>query len=132
MGFPEVLFNLFPGMGAYSLLSRKIGPAKAEQLISNGRLYSAEEMLKLGVIDILVEDGLGESAVYGYINKENRSSNAFQAIRKVKDYVNPITWEELKSIVDIWVDAALKLSNRDLRMMERLVSRQKNINTHTA
>src|SRR5687768_5411719 len=25
MGFPEVLFNLFPGMGAFSFLSRKIG-----------------------------------------------------------------------------------------------------------
>ena len=30
MGFPEVLFNLFPGMGGYSLLSRRIGP-KREQ-----------------------------------------------------------------------------------------------------
>ena len=25
LGFPEVLFNLFPGMGAYSFLSRKVG-----------------------------------------------------------------------------------------------------------
>ena len=25
LGFPEILFNLFPGMGAYSLLSRKVG-----------------------------------------------------------------------------------------------------------
>ena len=24
-GFPEILFNLFPGMGAYSFLERKIG-----------------------------------------------------------------------------------------------------------
>ncbi|MBC8209844.1 MAG: enoyl-CoA hydratase/isomerase family protein, partial [Gammaproteobacteria bacterium] len=36
MGLPEVLFNLFPGMGAYSLLSRKIGPSKAEQMILSG------------------------------------------------------------------------------------------------
>ena len=25
MGLPEILFNLFPGMGAYSLLARRIG-----------------------------------------------------------------------------------------------------------
>ena len=25
MGFPEILFNLFPGMGAYSFLTRKVG-----------------------------------------------------------------------------------------------------------
>ena len=31
MGLPEVLFNLFPGMGAYSLLSRRVGTSKAEK-----------------------------------------------------------------------------------------------------
>jgi DSF synthase len=30
MGFPEILFNLFPGMGAYSFLSRKVGRRSAE------------------------------------------------------------------------------------------------------
>lgn len=31
MGLPEVIFNLFPGMGAYSILSRKVGAATAEK-----------------------------------------------------------------------------------------------------
>ena len=30
MGLPEILFNLFPGMGAYSLLARRVGPRLAE------------------------------------------------------------------------------------------------------
>src|SRR4051812_11421245 len=30
LGFPEILFNLFPGMGACSLLSRRIGMRAAE------------------------------------------------------------------------------------------------------
>ena len=38
MGLPEVLFNTFPGMGAYSLLSRRIGGARATQLILSGKL----------------------------------------------------------------------------------------------
>jgi DSF synthase len=40
MGLPEVLFNLFPGMGAYSFLSRKIGMAAAEKLIMSGTVYT--------------------------------------------------------------------------------------------
>src|SRR3546814_13512171 len=32
-GLPEILFNLFPGMGAYSLLARRISPALAERMI---------------------------------------------------------------------------------------------------
>src|SRR5690348_4331991 len=43
-GLPEVLFNLFPGMGAYSFLSRRIGRVQAEKMILSGRIYTAEEL----------------------------------------------------------------------------------------
>jgi DSF synthase len=124
MGLPEVLFNLFPGMGAYSLLSRKVGPAMAEQMIFSGKLYNAEELFELGIIDILAEKGEGDVAVYEYIKKANRSPNSYQAMRKVKDICNPISYEELVDIGKVWADAALKLSKKDIRMMQRLVNRQ--------
>lgn len=124
MGLPEILFNLFPGMGAYSFLSRKIGPAKAERFILSGNLYSGEEMHEMGIVDILADDGQGEQAVYDYIRRENKFRNCYQSIREVKKYVDPIPYEELLHISEIWVDAALKLEGRDLRMMDRLVSRQ--------
>jgi DSF synthase len=124
MGLPEVLFNLFPGMGAYSLLSRKIGAVMAEKIILSGKMYSTEELYEMGVVDILAEKGDGELALYKYIKKANRISNSYQAIRKVKDLCNPITYKELVDITKVWVDAALNLTEKDLRMMERLVSRQ--------
>jgi DSF synthase len=124
MGFPEILFNLFPGMGAYSLLSRKLDPRRAEKLILSGKLYTAEELYDMGVVDILVDEDEGEMAVYDYIKRENRARNGFRAMRKVRDYCNPVTYKELADIVEIWVDTVLKLDKRDLRMMERLVSRQ--------
>jgi DSF synthase len=124
MGFPEVLFNLFPGMGAYSLLARRLDPKRAEQMILSGRIYSAEELQAMGLVDILVETGEGEAAVYDYIKRENRARNGFRAVRKVRDYLHPIGWQELLDIVEIWVDTAMRLEPRDLRMMERLVARQ--------
>ncbi len=124
MGMPEVLFNLFPGMGAYSFLVRKVGESQAEKMILGGKLYTAEEMYEAGIVDILVEDGNGQDAVYDYIKKENRAKNGFQAFRKAKRCCNPVTYEELEAITTIWVDAALQLRDKDLRMMERLVKRQ--------
>jgi DSF synthase len=47
LGFPEILFNLFPGMGAYNLLSRRIGPALAERMILSGRTYYADELYEM-------------------------------------------------------------------------------------
>jgi DSF synthase len=32
-GLPEILFGLFPGMGAHAILSRKLGSAMADRLI---------------------------------------------------------------------------------------------------
>lgn len=124
LGLPEILFNLFPGMGAYSLLSRRIGGAPAERLILSGNIHTAEELYEMGIVDILAEDGQGEAAVYDYIRKENKSANGYRALRAAKNCVNPVTYEELKNIVEIWVDAALRLEKRDLRMLEILVSRQ--------
>ena len=124
MGLPEVLFNLFPGMGAYSLLSRKIGAIKAEQMILSGQIYKAEELHDMGVIDILAEPGEGDLAVYQYIKKANRAANSYQAMRRVKDICNEISYEELTRIANVWADAALNLSAKDLRMMQRLVKRQ--------
>ena len=124
LGLPEILFNLFPGMGAFSVLSRKIGAAAAERMILSGRMYAAEELYEMGVVDVLAEEGQGESAVFDHIARENRASNGFRALRSARKSCNPVTYDELLRITTIWVDAALQLQRRDLRMMERLVARQ--------
>lgn len=124
MGLPEVLFNLFPGMGAFTLLSRKIGVAAAERMILSGKLYTAEELFDMGIVDILAEEGEGELAVYKYIKRANKTPNSYRALAKVKDICNQITYQELLDITNIWVDAAFKLTEKDLKMMTRLIKRQ--------
>jgi DSF synthase len=125
-GLPEVLFNMFPGMGAFSMLSRKIGFAAAEKMIMSGGIYSAEALYEMGLVDILAEKGEGEIAIYRYIKSIQRSKNTYRAMQQVKNICNQVSYEELIDIGKVWVDAALKLSDKDLRMMERLVRRQNN------
>src|SRR5258706_9949404 len=74
-GFPEILFNLFPGMGAYSFLERKVGKRATEELISSGRVYGADDMLAMGVVDLVAEQGRGETEVVNYIKPRGRSRN---------------------------------------------------------
>jgi DSF synthase len=124
MGLPEVLFNLFPGMGALSFLSRKIGMQAAEKMVRSGKIYSGEELYQMGVVDVLAEDGQGEYALNSWIKKNHRSLNSFQAINRAKQRVNSLTYEELYDITEIWVDAALRLDERNLKVMERLVRAQ--------
>lgn len=123
-GLPEVLFNLFPGMGAYSFLSRRIGPVRAEEMIMSGRIYTAAELHALGLVQVLAEDGAGEIAVRDYIARNRNRHNAQSAVYQARRLVNPVTLGELRDVTDLWVDAALRLSEQDLRKMGRLAAAQ--------
>jgi DSF synthase len=123
-GFPEILFNLFPGMGAYSFLERKIGRRDTEALIASGKIYSASDMLELGVVDIVADDGKGENEVATYIQSRRRNRNGLTGLAAARRCVHKLEYEELHSVVEAWADAALRLTPRDLRLMQRLVSRQ--------
>jgi DSF synthase len=123
-GLPECLFSLFPGMGALSFLTRKIGAAMAEKMVFSGKIYSATEMHEMGVVDILAEDGMGEQAVYDFVDRNERSFASRRAVYAARQIVNPVTRAELDRIVDSWVDAALSLGPTDIRIMERLASAQ--------
>jgi DSF synthase len=124
MGLPEVLFNLFPGMGAYSFLARRLDAARAERMILSGRTYTAEALYDMGVVDRLAEPGQGEATARDYVKRQQRIGNAARAIQKVRQRVKPICYEELRDIAMMWVDAALHLEDKDLRVMERLVRAQ--------
>jgi DSF synthase len=125
MGLPEVLFNMFPGMGAYSFLSRRLGPTETERVILSGKTWKAEELHELGLIDIIAPAGEGADAVRDYISeRRRRSPNTMLALQQVRKSINPVSYEELAEIAMIWVDAALRLNDRDLKIMERLVRSQ--------
>lgn len=119
-GLPEIAFGLFPGMGAHSLLSRRIGLARAEEMMLSNRLYTAEEMYDMGLVHVVAEPGCGEEAVRAYIAKNGRRQAGHRGIYHASSVANPITLEELNAIVEIWADSALCLSGSDLKLMRRL------------
>jgi DSF synthase len=124
MGLPEILFNLFPGNGAYSLLARRVGMKRAEEMILSGRVYTAEELHEAGVVDVLAEDGTGEAAVRDYIRRNERRRNGMQAVFSCRQHFHPVTHEELLNIANVWVSAALRLEEKDLKLMSRLARAQ--------
>lgn len=132
MGFPEIRFNLFPGMGAYSFLARMHGIQVAEEIITSGKIYTAEELHKIGIVNQLVKDGTGIEKAKQFMRKHSRHFNARQALQKVQQRYSRLSYDEMMDITEIWVDTALQLTDSDLKIMKRLVSAQnsKNINNY--
>jgi DSF synthase len=124
MGFPEVLFGLFPGMGAYSLLTQRVSPRVAEEMMLSGTMYSSDELHRMGLVDVLVPKGEGVRAVHELIRQNRRSAGARLALHRVREGAHPVSHDELMRITRIWVDTALQLGDRQLRTMERLVRAQ--------
>jgi DSF synthase len=124
MGFPEVLFNLFPGMGAYSFLQRKVGRRITEELITSGNTYTARDLYDMGVVDVITPDGTGEAAVYSYVRKHTRGGAGRRAFEQIRREFEAVTRDELERITRMWVDSAIRLQERDLKMMDRLVRAQ--------
>ena len=125
MGLPEVMFNMFPGMGAYQLLTRRLTPVQAERLIQSGRTYTAENLYDMGVIDIVAEDGQGEAAVYSYIRRHSKQAHGEAGLRRLVQQSTPIDYDDLRKSVEIWVETALGLSDSDLRHMDYLIRAQR-------
>ena len=123
-GFPETLFGLFPGMGAYSIVSRRTHAAFAEEMMLSGRTYTADEMKDAGLVHMVVEPGQGIEAAKDYITRSQGRHAGIRAVYEVGRRVNPMPLEELDDVVRVWADCALKLSDRDLKLMQRLVAAQ--------
>lgn len=123
-GFPEVLFNLFPGMGAWDFTIRKAGFAVANEMILSGRLYTAEQLQRRSLVDLVVDDGEGEAAIEAVLRSVNPRLRGTLAALEARRHAAPITYESLLTIVDQWTETALQLTDRDLRLMERLARAQ--------
>lgn len=123
-GYPEVLFNLFPGMGAWNLTIRKAGYAVASDMVLSGKIYTADQLLRRGLVDILADDGAGEIALEQLVRTIEPRFRGTLAALNARRIALPITYESLLAIVEYWASTALGLTNRDLRLMERLARAQ--------
>ncbi len=124
LGLPEIIFNLFPGMGAYSFLVRRVGRKMAENFILEGKIHTAEELYDLGIVDVLVEDGQGEAAIVEYCHRNQQRFAAERAVYLARRVSSPVELEELLRITNIWAETAMSLTDADVRKMERLADAQ--------
>ena len=62
-GLPEIKLGLIPGYGGTQRLPRLIGEARALEMILSGRLVPAEEALRIGLVNRLVDEAPLDAAI---------------------------------------------------------------------
>lgn len=124
LGFPEIAFNLFPGMGGYSLVARRAGMKLAEELIYKGESHTAEWYEQHGLVDVLFEPGQSYVSTRTFIDTLRPKLNGVRAMLRARTRVLQLPRSELMDITEDWVDAAFCLEPKDIAYMERLVTLQ--------
>lgn len=125
IGAPETAFNTFPGMGAVSLLTRRLGAARAEELIASGRVLSGAEMGAIDVVDVVAPDRKAHEVAAGWMLDGGEARFARRlALAEARRKLFPVPESELRAIVNLWVDCCLAVTPHDIRHMERLAAAQ--------
>ena len=61
------------------------------------------------------------------LKSRNQSHNTIRAMKKIRQIVHPIKRQHLDEIADIWFDAAMNLSEKDIAKMGRIIHLQKDL-----
>jgi DSF synthase len=131
--FPEIMFGLFPCTGAMGLLSNHVSPKQAQKMMTETKIYTAEELHGLGIVDVVCKKGEGEKAVEDYIVNHSKRMNARLKIQASRRRMSSLDYNEGLRIVGDWVELAMKLTAEERRTLDMLImmqtgSTKKNLN----
>jgi DSF synthase len=128
-GLPEVAFNTFPGMGAVTLLTRRVGSALTERIVMGGETFTGQRMFDLDIVDALAPPGGARQSAIDWMRGDDveRKWRRRRAIAEARRRSHPITHEELIRITELWAECSTRIDERDLRHMERLVRAQRRL-----
>lgn len=86
IGLPEVKLGLFPGAGGTQRLPRLVGEAKAKEIMFTGEPITAEEALRIGLVNQVVPTGSGMEAARSLAKKI--AGYSIQALSRIKKAVD--------------------------------------------
>jgi len=121
---PEIHYGLFPGMGAYTFLSRRLGQARAERAILDSPAFRARDLYKSEVINAIAENGAGVAAMDRQLAWMSERFDAVFSVFEARRAAHPVSRAEMEDIGERWVRLAMHLPEPSLKKMKKLVKAQ--------
>lgn len=113
IGFPEIRFNLFPAMGAYPLLLNRVDSISAKKILLSGKIYNSKEAQSLNIIDFTYKTNKQKEALINSLNFSRK--NIF------------LDYKKLEEDVILWASCAMRLDQKDLDILNKLIKKQKGL-----
>jgi enoyl-CoA hydratase len=97
-GQPEINLGVIPGGGGSQRLTRLIGKSRAMEMCLTGRMITAQEADKWGMISRVVGEGEGQVVKDAIAMAKEIAEKSQIAVQATKEVVNEGKW-----VLDVWV-----------------------------
>lgn len=122
--YPEIKFNHFP-ISAVAVLSRIVGPRAAQEILTSGKEYPADEFARLGALDAVVDDGGGAAWLRKYATENLKTHRARLALfRAFYEQSGEAFEEELTRLAKRWTDHIARLTPLEISALQKIVAAQ--------
>ena len=118
--FPEIGLGIFPGMGGASLLSQITTRKDYSNLLTSSNVFSSRQLHDMGLVDLVVDDGDCPAAVTSVLKKMNSAYISHKALFELRKKPILNRYEEFAHMVDVWINAVLKIDKRRLSIIKRI------------
>lgn len=122
--FPEIRRHMLPSLGTLNMLLRRFPPHTIQPLVFKGACLNAHSMHQAGVIEAVVEPGMGIHYVREKINQLDNRHEIYAELYDLTIRNIVVTHAELDKFKKAWLDSILHLGERELRMLKRLADIQ--------
>lgn len=121
--YPEIKFNHFP-ITAVAILSRRMGPRAAEQMLLSGEELDAKAFMAAGGLEAVVPKGTGEDWIRRYAADSLPVHAAKTALFSAFNRLAGDLREELEHLGEIWTNCMLRLNPSAISKLQRIAQTQ--------
>lgn len=121
--YPEIKFNHFP-ITAVAVLSRRMGPRAAEQMLLSGEEMSAQAFMDAGGLEAVVPQGTGEAWIRKYAADALPTHAARTALFSAFNRRAGDLRGELEHLGQIWAECMLRLNPSAISKLQRIAQTQ--------
>jgi enoyl-CoA hydratase len=111
LGLPEVRLAVIPGAGGTQRLPRVVGPARARELMLTGRVLTADEAERIGLVHEVVP--AGESVARARAMAEEIAQRGPLAVREAKRLIDLATETDLETGLAAELEASIRIFATD-------------------
>jgi DSF synthase len=121
--YPEIKFNHFP-ITAVAILSRRMGPRAAENMLLSGEEMSASAFMEAGGLEAVVPAGTGENWIRKYAADSLSVHAAKTALFSAFNRRAGDLKAELEHLGEIWTNCMLRLDPSAISKLQRIAQTQ--------